>query len=215
MSEKDSYNKLAKEALDTNALPQDTDAIIIPDKVVDFLEKFLIFEDSINDWSITIEERLIGIEERQDKYDKEIEKLLKVIIDNKAETDSAKVSNTIFPTKTVTESNRTINSQLILKNTRGAGVINQLLLISESDNYTLHIMIDEYTVFREPYSYFLKISKHLKNDIEAIIIDKKYCLTIPNLQFKKRFKIQIIPTGSVCFNEIMLKYDIKDEKPYL
>ena len=207
MSEKELYNKIVKKTFNIDDSPQDNDIIIRIDKfmnkVVDFLETY---ENAMNDWSISVEERLV-------EYEENFKKLITVVNSNKAEAELTKAKDTIFATKSVTESNRTVNGRFMIKETRGIGIISQLLLISESDNYILDIMIDDYNVYHKPYSYFFDNSKHL-NDITATIVNKKYYLTMPNLQFKKKFRIQIITKNSTLFNEIMLRYEIKDEREY-
>ena len=116
----------------------------------------------------------------------------------------------IYTSKVYVKEAKTIAASLMLKETKGAGMINQLLLKSDSTAYTLQIILDKTIVYDKIYAFFATNSEHIDN-VSAYTAGGKYYLTLQDLAFQKSFSIRIHPTTSIVFDIVHIRYMIRDE----
>ncbi len=116
----------------------------------------------------------------------------------------------LYTTRTVIKTEETIASFYEIVRTGGKGMINQILYKTDSNDYTVQIFLDNYALFDKDYSYFSDYSAILEN-MSAYDLDGYYYLSIRTLNFLEKFIINVIPNSSITFNEIFVKYTIRDE----
>lgn len=158
------------------------------DKLVDTQQTFL-----------TAIKLLRGNQERQELEIKE----LSTRLENPAYNDS-------YTSKTRMRDNQTVEGErLSLANIKGRGLINQILCISETNNYSISIFIDENILFNKPYSYFETKSDYLEN-ISAFLDSGRYYLSLRSIRFQKGFRIDINSDGTTVFEQTLVKFIISD-----
>lgn len=119
----------------------------------------------------------------------------------------------IFTTRIVTFTDEVITNIFRVKDTNGQGVIDQFLIESPTNSFQIYILIDDKIIFNKEYTYFSTYNDYLTNVSAFYDSDtSKYYLSMRNLYFQKNFRINIITTTSVTFDEILLKYKIRDEQ---
>ena len=115
-----------------------------------------------------------------------------------------------YTSKVYVKEAKTIAVRITLKESKGAGMINQLLLKSDSNAYTLQIILDKTIVYDSLYAFFATNSEHIDN-VSAYTAGGKYYLTIQDLAFQKNYSIKILPTTSIVFDVVYIRYMIRDE----
>jgi len=121
-----------------------------------------------------------------------------------------KVEDT-FTTKNRVYENKTISDTLRLIDIKGTGIIDQLFIKAPSKNFSVYWLNDNQVLYNNDFDYFDSISED-KPYISAYNADSYYYLSIRDIHFQEGFIISIIPSESITFNEISVKYKIRDEK---
>jgi len=116
----------------------------------------------------------------------------------------------IFTSKIYKKEDKTINGIYNIKESKGTGMINQILLKSDSNDYTIQIILDDSVIYYDPYSFLFTNSEHLDN-ISVYLAAGVYYLTIQNLFFQERFLIRIITDSSIIYDLIYIRYSIRNE----
>ncbi|KKN90798.1 hypothetical protein LCGC14_0223810 [marine sediment metagenome] len=138
------------------------------------------------------------------------EKIKNTIKKDEAPTNITVNIEDIYTTRTVIKTEETITAFYEIARAGGKGLINQILYKTDSNDYTVQIFLDNYTLFDRDYSYFYDYSSILEN-ISAYDLAGYYYLSIRTLNFLEKFIINVVPNSSITFNEIHVKYTIRDE----
>ena len=117
----------------------------------------------------------------------------------------------IYSSKQYLRIDKTIAIDTLLKETKGVGVINQILLRSDSTTYSIQVIIDNETIWDNTYAFFLANTTDIVG-VSAYAAGGRNFLTLQNLFFQKDFLIRIRPIGSITWDIILIRYDIRDEK---
>ncbi len=133
------------------------------------------------------------------------------IIDGKLDDYSIKTKN-VFTSKVKIRDNQTVNGDLDIVNQKGFGVIDQILIKCNLSTYGLWILVDGNIIFDKNYTYFAGNSDYLQN-VSAFLDGGYYYVSIRNLSFQEKFHIKVNSTAEVIFDEILVKYTIRDEIP--
>jgi len=134
------------------------------------------------------------------------------IIDEKIR--NIKLDFDVYTTKTRILNNQTVDKSYKVIETSGKGNIEQILLTVQNSDFGLFLAIDGNVVYDKTYSYFSTNSDYLQNISALYESDtQRYYLSIRNFHFKKGFRIDINTISGAVFDEIMVKYTIRDEKP--
>lgn len=117
----------------------------------------------------------------------------------------------VYSSKQYLRIDKTIAADILLKETKGVGVINQILLRSDSTAYSIQVIIDNETIWDNTYAFFLANTADIVG-VSAYAAGGKNFLTLQNLFFQKDFLIRIRPTASITWDLILIRYDIRNEK---
>lgn len=127
----------------------------------------------------------------------------------KQEKDRIFVSD-IYSSKQYLQEAKTIANHTLLKQSKGVGIIKQILLKSNSAAYSIQVIIDNDVVWEKNYAFFLLNTADIV-DVSAYVAGGKQFLTLQNLYFQKDFQIRIRPTASILWDIILIRYDIRNE----
>jgi len=117
-----------------------------------------------------------------------------------------------YTIKTNVIDSKTLNSERFeFMDTVGEGMINQILIQSDTTAYSIRILIDDELFYDRAYSYFNTNSEYLENT-SAFLDAGIYHLSLRNLSFQKKFQIIITSTSSVVYSQIYIKYEIRKEQ---
>lgn len=118
----------------------------------------------------------------------------------------------VYTTKSDSRTNEIINGHYRIKELRGFGIINQILLLAPSNDYNIYILIDGRILWNKPFSYFQNYTDYLDN-LSCGLAVATYYINIKNITFQKHISIAIKTNTSITFDEILIKYTIRDERP--
>ena len=127
----------------------------------------------------------------------------------KLEKDRIFISD-IYSSKQYLREDETLAIDTLLKETKGVGLIRQILLKSNSTAYSIQIIIDNETIWDNTYAFFLANTADIC-DVSAYAAGGFQYLSIQNLLFQKDFLIRIRPTISIVWDIILIRYDIRKE----
>jgi hypothetical protein len=127
----------------------------------------------------------------------------------KLEKDRIFVSD-VYSSKQYLREDKTLAVATLLKETKGVGLIRQILLKSDSTAYSIQIIIDNETVWDNTYAFFLANTADIVA-VSAYAAGGFQYLSIQNLFFQKDFLIRIRPTTSIIWDVILIRYDIRKE----
>jgi len=130
-------------------------------------------------------------------------------IEKEKKEDRVLVSD-IFTSKIFKRESKTINGDYVLKDSKGTGMINQILLKSATNTYTIQIIADDNIIYNEPFSFLSTNSEHLDN-VSAYLAAGVYYLTIQNLFFQESFRVRLITSASTVFSLLYIRYAIRNE----
>ena len=116
----------------------------------------------------------------------------------------------IYTTRAYTAINKTIAAQTRFKESKGMGMINQILLKSNSQAYTFKALIDNEIAYDFTYAFFLANTADISN-ISAYVAGGFNYLTIQDLFFQKSFQLSIHLSTSIIFSLLHVRYAIVDE----
>lgn len=116
----------------------------------------------------------------------------------------------IYSSRVYIAVNKTIAADTRFKESEGKGMINQILLRSNSTAYRLYVLIDNKVAYDFPYSFFASHTADIDN-ISAYTAGGIYYLTIQNLMFQKNFQLKIATSTSIIFSLLQVRYQIIDE----
>jgi len=105
---------------------------------------------------------------------------------------------------------KTVNGKYTVKESRGEGFINQILLKSPSNAYTIQILNDKTILYDKPYSFFFADTLNIDN-VSAYLSGGFYYLSIQNIFFQKGFIVRIVSTASITLTMALIRYAIRDE----
>jgi hypothetical protein len=128
---------------------------------------------------------------------------------DKREKDRVFVSHQ-YSTKQLIRQDETLAIDTLIKETKGVGDIEQILLKSDSIAYSLQVIIDNETIWEHPYAFFLANTADIVG-VSAYAAGGFHYLSIQNLFFQKDFLIRIRPTESIVWDVILVKYNIRKE----
>ncbi len=118
----------------------------------------------------------------------------------------------VYTSKTESKPNEIVNGYFRLKEARGFGRIDQILFISPSNDYSIYLLIDNRVYFSgtKPFSYFQSYTDYL-DGVSCGVDSGEYYLNIKNIFFQDNFLISINANSSITFNEMLIKYTIRNE----
>jgi len=116
----------------------------------------------------------------------------------------------IYSSKQYLRIAETIASDEILKQSKGVGIIKQILLRSNSTAYSIQVIVDNETIWDNTYAFFLANTADIVG-VSAYAAGGRDFLTLQDLYFQKDFQIRIRPTTSILWDVILIRYDIRDE----
>jgi len=138
-----------------------------------------------------------------------VDKKENIYTPEKQEKDRLFVSD-IYSSKQYLQEGKTIAAHTLLKQSKGVGIIKQILLKSNSTAYSIQVIIDNDVVWEKDYAFFLLNTADIV-DVSAYAAGGKHFLSLQNLYFQKDFQIRIRPTASITWDIILIRYDIRDE----
>ena len=94
----------------------------------------------------------------------------------------------------------------------GTGLIDQLLIDSDQNDYKIKIMLDDRILYNsdKPYTWFAGRDDWLEY-VSAFTVGAKYILSLRNLYFKDSFHIEFTPVTDATFTTIICRYTVRDE----
>ncbi|KKL82918.1 hypothetical protein LCGC14_1979990 [marine sediment metagenome] len=116
----------------------------------------------------------------------------------------------LLTTKVHLTEGKTVDGKYTIKDSKGEGFINQILLKTSSNAYTVQVLIDKSITYDKPYSFFSTNSEHIDN-VSAYLAAGIYYLSFQNLYFQKSFIIRIVSTTSITLTLALVRYGIRDE----
>jgi len=116
----------------------------------------------------------------------------------------------LLTTKIHLAEDKTVNGKYTVKESRGEGFINQILLKSPSNAYTIQILNDKTILYDKPYSFFFADTLNIDN-VSAYLSGGFYYLSIQNIFFQKGFIVRIVSTASITLTMALIRYAIRDE----
>ena len=117
----------------------------------------------------------------------------------------------LFTSKIYTKTNITITSSWRVKESRGTGFIDQILLISPSNQFHVYFLLDDDINYDNPYTFLYNNSQEI-HSVSAYKEGANYILSLRNLNFQKKFSLRLTPlTTSVTFSTVLIRYSIRDE----
>jgi len=116
----------------------------------------------------------------------------------------------IYTTRVYTAQTKTISSATRFKESKGSGIVNQILLKSNSQAYTFKVLIDNEIAYNFTYAFFLANTADIGN-ISAYVAGGFNYLTIQDLFFQKSFQLSIHTSTSIIFSLLQVRYAIVDE----
>ncbi len=129
--------------------------------------------------------------------------------DEKREKNRVFVSE-VYTTKQLLRVDQTIAVDTLIKESKGVGDIEQILLKSDSTAYSVQVIIDNETIWENTYAFFLANTADIVG-VSAYAAGGFDYLSLQNLFFQKDFLIRIRPTESIVWNVILVKYNIRKE----
>ncbi|KKL47976.1 hypothetical protein LCGC14_2330180 [marine sediment metagenome] len=128
----------------------------------------------------------------------------------KEEIEDRVLVSDVFTSKVYKRETKTVNGRFRLKDSLGIGIINQILLKGDGNDYTIQVIIDDAIMYNDPYSFFFTNSEHIDN-VSAYLAAGVYYLTLQNISFQKSLIVRIITTTSIIFNLMLIRYAIRNE----
>lgn len=116
----------------------------------------------------------------------------------------------LLSTKVHLVENKTVNGKYNIKESRGEGFINQILLKTNSNAYTIQVLVDKNILYDKPYSFFFTDTLNIDN-VSAYLTGATYYLSFQNIFFQKSFIIRMVSTTSITLNFVLIRYSIRDE----
>lgn len=92
-----------------------------------------------------------------------------------------------------------------LLNIKSSGVIKELLIVANSNNYSVHIEADGKTVISDSFTDLNFISNY-SNTIDAYVSNGKYIVSLTNIHFSEKILISI--KGNTTLTKLMLLYEV-------
>ncbi len=117
----------------------------------------------------------------------------------------------IYSSKQYLRTDKTFSAPTLLKESKGVGIINQILLKTDSTAYSIQVIIDNETVWDNTYAFLLANTADIVG-VSAYAAGAFHYLTLQNLFFQKDFLIRVRPTASIVWDVILIRYDIREEK---
>lgn len=144
------------------------------------------------------------------EFSSEQKKFINLLINKKIDEY---VNKWAFTSKARIRENQTVSSRkLNVLKTRGTGVIDQILCVSDNTDFTIMIFLDDNVLFEKNFSYFQDNQEVLEN-ISAFLDGGKYFLSIRKLAFQEQARIGVYSGSTTIFEQIMVKYTIRDDIP--
>ena len=116
----------------------------------------------------------------------------------------------LLTTKVHLAESKTVNGKYTIKESKGEGFINQILLKTDSNAYTVQVLVDKNILYDKPYSFFFTDTLNIDN-VSAYLTGAVYYLSIQNLSFQKSFIVRIVSTASITLNIAYIRYGVRNE----
>ncbi|GAI34562.1 unnamed protein product, partial [marine sediment metagenome] len=120
------------------------------------------------------------------------------------------ISEDIYSSRSLLKENETIDEILRFINITGTGTVYQLLIESPSTDFEVYIVIDDSIIFDKSYTWFSDYTEELQT-VSAYLRAGKYYLSIRELPFQERLNVNIKVNTSITFDQILIRYIIRDE----
>ena len=117
----------------------------------------------------------------------------------------------MFSTKVHLEEAQSLTGTHRIKESKGTGILEQIILRSNNLNYTFQVIIDDDEIYNKPLQFFLTHTAIIDN-ISAYLAGGIYYLIVQNLYFQQNYSIRVICTGTVIFSVIMIRQCIRNEE---
>jgi len=105
---------------------------------------------------------------------------------------------------------KTVNGKYTIKESKGEGFVNQILLKTVSNAYNVQILVDKHILYDKPYSWFFADTLNIDN-VSAYLAGGSYYLSFQNLWFQKNFIVRMVSTASITLTFALIRYGIRDE----
>lgn len=128
----------------------------------------------------------------------------------KEEKEDRVLVSDVFSSKSMWIGDKTIDGSYVVLETKGTGLINQIMLKSNATTYTIQVIVDDSIIFTQTYTALSEVSDHIDN-ISLYTAGAFDYLTIQNLPFQESFQVRIITTTSTIFSLIWIRYAIRNE----
>ena len=153
---------------------------------------------------------LAELTKRIDKLEENViilaENLLTVIEYKTVERD-----DNLFTSKIYYKTNKTISSSWRAKESRGTGVIDQILLKTLSNDFHVYFLLDDDVNYDHDYDFLYNNSQEL-HSVSAYKEGDYYVLSLRNMAFQKKFSLRLTPlAGEMTFSIVLIRYNIRNE----
>ncbi len=105
---------------------------------------------------------------------------------------------------------KVISSRFVVVSVNGRGVLDELLLVSTSNNYEIELITNDIGVndFRRSFAEIQEIADYL-DGVAAIQSNGYYIFHVNGIKFNN-LMFSIIPNGTITFNRIYAKWDVEE-----
>jgi len=153
---------------------------------------------------------LAEMHERINKLEENVIILAKNLLDV-LEIKKLDRDDNLFTSKTYYKTNKTITSSWRVKESKGTGVIDQILLKSESNQFHVYFLLDDDVNYDHDYTFLYNNSQEL-HSVSAYKEGAYYILSLRNLNFQDKFSLRLTPlVSSITFDVILINYSIRNE----
>lgn len=89
----------------------------------------------------------------------------------------------------------------------GYGRVHEILLMTDSKEYSLYVLVDEKEIYNDTYSHLSEMSRFL-NEVGTRTSGRYYILSIVDIPFMSSLYIRVDPSESILFKEVLIKYEV-------
>ncbi|RLJ01552.1 MAG: hypothetical protein DRP08_05380 [Candidatus Aenigmatarchaeota archaeon] len=121
---------------------------------------------------------------------------------NKVEVQERPRTTVIYSRKDLT-----LDKNYAFVDIEGCGKVHEILLMTDSKEYTLYVLVDEKEIYNDTYSHLSEMSRFL-NEVGTRTSGMYHILSIVDIPFMSSLYIRVDPSESILFKEVLIKYEV-------
>ncbi len=117
---------------------------------------------------------------------------------------------TVLNSYLVERRNITVNGEDTIIDKQGYGVLQELMLKAESQDFEVKVYSNMYPLIYGSYNRYTRISPQVE-EVDAFEVDGVYVFRVSDIDFEERLIVKVSTTEPIRFQAIFAKYKISQE----